>query len=1700
MQDAAGVDTSALGILAEEIERSLGAAAAALDRWEAQPGDPEALNGAHRALGQVRGALEVADVVGVPRVVRELESLFEDLERDRFRPDSDIPGLARYALSTIRRYLAAQALGSPQDMAVLSQVLQRLLLARGSDRLGAIELFRPDLSLLPPERPGSKRVHEALDPAGLQAVRARYQKGLLSWLRLGEQSGLLIMRSAIESVEAACDSATARAPWWVAAGLLDLLVEGALEPNVHVKRACSALDQWLRRVIDGAVTPPEQLMRELLYFLATSPAATNRAAEIRQAYRIDRMPQVDRQPQERAIPFMRQFQPLRDLERALERSVNGDASSLRAFKDGLEEAIRQAPQDATLTELLNEVLRAADRLGTHPLNACAPLAVEMATTLLFLQDVLSRWTTPDADLKERMSAALQRLRAAREGLGDSGAAGWASLFGAARRKAQDSVLSERLIAELLSTLANAEQRLNRYFQDPSSAGEELAAAQTALTQACGALQVAGQAAAAAAASYCVEQVKRYRAEPGAVGREDHEALAAALSGLHYYLEQLRFGPVDFGGIMARANAPESIYSAAAAQPGSGEPARASDAVKATVTVVPAAAQDGRKDEIWDLASDAGLLRVFIDEAKEVLEQVKGAVARMSEYAGDRQALATIRRSFHTLKGSSRMVQLAGLGDVCWEIEQALNHVLEAAGPADSELLEMIEVARARCDDWIAQLDSDGRARVDATDLIAWARRLRLRRSAPQDDATEDHSITIGGSRFSRTLFDVFLTEAGQILDSLDAELRIMQADPDARTGHEMFRLAHTLSGIAGTMRLDTVRDLAGSLESVIRILHEGTLSTNPEERELLGHSALALRAMIAQVAERSAPEPRSDLQAKLESMQMRLADQWPARTGREAPSHRILSSVDADVALRGENTVAFEIPARAGQPPARQVEHVFEPAVERRRQRLRDDVDTRMLHVFLEEASDLVPQIGQELHAWRKRPGSPLGTQALARLLHTLKGSARMAGAMGLGELIHSIETRVLAAAQLAVIPDSVFEALEAAYDRIGLLLERLSSSRATAAPQTPANAADRAALRDASQEGSVPEDAAAGSSGDAGRAQTAGQAQDFAQSPVAPVTQLRVQSDLIERLVAEAGEVAITRSRLESEMRNMRGALREMAENIARLRTQAREIEIQAESQMQSRLTVAQSAQGTMDPLEFDRFTRLQELTRFITESANDVATLQHNLVRRVDGCDAALASQARMTRVLQDALAGVRLVPFSSLSERLHRVVRLAAREAGKRVNLDIRGGTVELDRGVLDRIVAALEHLLRNAVAHGIETVDARKSAGKAATGEIDLEVVQEGNEVAIAVRDDGAGFDLERLLAKAIAAGLTTADKVLSEREVAQFAFVPGVSTVEQVTEAAGRGVGLDVVRSEVASVGGRVDVAFEQGKGTDFTLHLPLVVSVMQVLLVRCDRQLFAIPSAIVEQTRTVDRESFEQTRAAGRFEWRGHAYPVHDLGRLLGLGASEAGHKRRLPLVLVKAGTERVAIQVEELVAHQEVVVKNVGIQVARVAGVSGAAVIDSGEVVLILNPVLLTQRAEAHVGQLPRTRPAAPPRPAKATVIVVDDSVTMRRITSRVLSRQGFDVVEARDGVEALSKLETITPDVLLLDIEMPRMDGFELLRRMRGDARWRDIPVIVISSRTADKHREYAAQLGVAVFLGKPFEEHDLVARVAGLVTAAR
>jgi len=784
---------------------------------------------------------------------------------------------------------------------------------------------------------------------------------------------------------------------------------------------------------------------------------------------------------------------------------------------------------------------------------------------------------------------------------------------------------------------------------------------------------------------------------------------------------------------------------------------------------------------------------------------------------------------------------------------------------------------------------------------------------------------------------------------------------------------------------------------------------------------------------------------------------------------------------------------------------------------LPEDLDEEIVEVFFEEADEILEQLDENVHQWAREPGNRLFLEHLLRGLHTLKGGARLAGLVTLGDTTHQLESFLI---DVQSSPDDIgpelFHQLAGRFDELTSLIaviKRALAGEPVTWPPEPTEVEVTPEPEPLQPSGTQRAAAAAGPETDvpppptvtervprrpaAAKAPKAAPAEDQEKGDQrASQEMVRVGSGLLENLVNLAGESSIVRARIEQGMSDFTASLDEMETTIERLREQLRRLEIETEAQILFRQDRPEGpSYDEFDPLEMDRYSQLQQLSRGLSESASDMLDLKETLLFKARESETLLLQQARINTELQEGLMRTRMVPFSRLLPRLRRIVRQVSSELGKDVEFHAFNAEGELDRNLLERMVPPLEHMLRNAVDHGIETKELRKNYGKPSTGRIDLRLSREGGDVVIEISDDGAGIDVESVRAKAVERGLMAPGAKLRDDEICQFVLAPGFSTAKSVTQISGRGVGMDVVHSEVKQLGGSIQIASRQGKGTRFIVRVPFTVSVNRALMVSVGEDAYAIPLNTIEGIVLLTPEELERLYApeGNTFEYAGIPYRVRYLGHYLGREFRASSLQSSVPVVLVRSGDHAVAVHVDSVQGSREIVVKSLGPQFAGVGGISGATILGDGSVVVILDLLALI-RSQSSAGGAAK-RPLAGASRVRS-VMVVDDSVTVRKVTSRLLERQGMDVMVAKDGIEAISLLQERRPDVMLLDIEMPRMDGFEVARQVRHDERLSDLPIIMISSRTGEKHQEHAAQLGVNSFLGKPFQENELLATIDRLV----
>ncbi len=1644
------------------LDSLLGQASSDLEIYFSAPEvNREALQSALAGFHRICDVLRTLSLDGVTVFCGEIEVLLQELFTGMLSPPSVYRDTLQHALLALMHYLDALADGTGNPPLCLFPQYQELQQARGMEMSFEADLFFPDMQAeLPPpvlaQPPGEQ------PQARIKSERGKYQAALLKWLRQDSPAeALQSMHSAVQAIMECVPQDRQRAFWWVASALLDCMIYRGLPPGQGAGKLLNRIDLQMKSLAEGQLADTHDSLREMLYLVACSNEVNDTVAEVKRIYALE-----NHLPQACALP-VRKTGPVLDQMRA----------QLEKAKEGWEQCAHAGSVTPELAAQLAQLVSLADQLDrntlqylcrqiqtiasqAHNAEQIQRIALDMAMALLLLGGGMEHYGRLGGEfhgqariLSRRLQAAIANTPQDENKLAD--------LVTLHCRMEQRSVTAA-LISEIQDNLLHVEQGLHSFFGDTGKL-QALAQPRLLLRQAQGGLQfllldLPEQL------LRTLRQAVEYYAAGGSSAPGEMHTIAAALGALQAYMQSVAQGeqpdsaPLD-SALQGMRTLPQPIT------------AQLLEAQTPFKPTPGAAVQAVAAHALWE---GNELLEVFLEEAQEVLDSMHANLETLQLQPEIHEPLAAIRRGFHTLKGSGRMVGLTELAEVAWAVERAMNRWLQKNKPATPGLLKFILDAEAAFKGWVHALCTQGSTQVEADELVSAAQQIETgAESMPIAQSAEPVVVevsaeaaaaiavpeperelkresgrepelpppAVGAAALSPSRLSIAAEEAKQHVAALLWHLADLRESGHPAVSDGFLHEAHTLAGVNRTMGFNQIAELAHALEQWLEAHMGHPIALSGAQLSLLERTVAMLDDMSMAARNRQEPQAQPELITRLQTDRELAEQAKAAQPVAEArlPETRISVTLDP-------------------QQPAKVAQHA-QPAPATEQSMVQEEVDKHLLPIFLEDANDIFPQVGSDMRAWCGRPEEMAFGRSLQRSLHTLKGSARMAGAMHIGDLTHHMEERVVQALSQAQHEATFWDELENCYDGIANALEQLRSAKPFA---------DQAIVG-------------------------TGAPQDTAQRAM-----LRVRSGAVDRLVNQAGEISVTRSRAEAELHGFKGGLLELVDSVNRLRGQLRELEIQAESQMQARVSLFESTEEKFDPLEFDRFTRLQELTRFMNESVHDVLTVQQTLLKNLDKASAALAAQTYLNRELQQNLMSIRMVPFANISERLYRIVRQTSKEKDKKAKLELHGTEVELDHNVLDRMTAPLEHMLRNAIDHGLESPQQRERAGKPPVGVIRLSLRQENNELIFELSDDGAGINLARLRQKAVELGMPQLDENSSDEQVMQLISTPGLTTATEVSEVSGRGVGMDVVRSEITALGGRIEVSTKRGKETRFISHLPRTLMATQALLVRAGQAVYAIPSGMVEQVQQVKPAALKGIYHQGRVEWKGKPYPLHYLPRLLGNEECAPESHPYNRVLLLHSGEQRLAVHVDELIGHQEVVVRNMGPQLAHLPGIAGATVLGNGSVVLVLNPWQLAQ----HIPGAHKTAKAAAvePTPIQPLVMVVDDSLTVRKITGRLLARAGYQVATAKDGVDALEQLGEINPAVMLLDIEMPRMDGFELTRRLRSDPRTRHLPIIMITSRIAEKHREHAHELGVNAYLGKPYQEEDLLRHIAATVAVSR
>ncbi|MFK5969731.1 MAG: Hpt domain-containing protein [Candidatus Marithrix sp.] len=1143
--------------------------------------------------------------------------------------------------------------------------------------------------------------------------------------------------------------------------------------------------------------------------------------------------------------------------------------------------------------------------------------------------------------------------------------------------------------------------------------------------------------------------------------------------------------------------------------------------------------------------DEEIIEIFIEEVKEVLEEIVESFNSWQNNPDDSEALATLRRNFHTLKGSGRMVGATAIGELGWHFEEMLNQIISGNLFRNDNVLMLINKIEKILPTMIEQFKHSHATQYETLLLISQTEyfvKTKGQSLGEFEDNSEEPTTVTESKEFKNDLETPANTE--EVIE-LKVEQLIINEDelPDT------FEFANDLEQLELTDDFPEFDDSELNFDDISNL--ELDDSDFPEDDSFEINTELVSEELTSTDDEDSIYEEEIDPRLleifKIEANE-HLVELKKHFNNFNDKDYMIQEVVRSFHTLNGSSrTVDFLAISKLASPLENYATSLFEQQIELSVEiitlfteaiGLIDDLlnndsqpnketlltllnkiehnsasllnkseddssdsflpDTtdEFLAIFLDEAEEILENTQSLLERWTASPNNMQLMKELQRELHTLKGGARMVGIVQMGDLSHHLESILTKIVEgTAKSSNKLQEIVQNSVDELAAMLEAVRSNVPLEMPEDLIKKIETSLGDDEDTDESTESST------------TLSQPQEItkidkqinekeAELIDSVDDRIRVRATLIDKLTNLAGELSISRAHMEQQQDVIKNNLGEMEQTVVRLRDQLRRLEIETEAQIISHFGGLEENNTEFDLLELDRFSVMQQLSRSLLESISDLTSIEDSLKATTRQSDTLLVQQSRIGAELQENIMRTRMVPFSRVSPRLQRIARLTARELRKQADFSIEGENIEFERTVLNRIVAPLEHMLRNAIGHGIEDAQTRKQAGKSSIAKVIVSIAKEGAELIVKLSDDGAGLNLAAIRQKAEERGLIQPDTVVSDHELMQFVLEPSFSTAKMVTQLSGRGVGMDVANSEIKQLGGNLRIFSKAGKGTTFEIRLPLSLTINQALLIHVGEETMAIPINHLDAVMRIQREKVvNENDKITHYKYMDNDYSIFHLGELLGFSKTASLDMSLIPMLLIHVADHRVALLVDGIEGSKEIVVKSIGPQIGAIRWIAGASILGDGRVVIILDVPSLT-RIDSAKFIAPQVAEVKEEKVVTNTIMVVDDSITVRKVTARLLKRQGMNVITAKDGIDAIAKLQEHIPDLMLLDVEMPRMDGYELATQVRNNDDLKHIPIIMITSRTGAKHRDKAEKIGINRYLGKPFNETELLNNINTLL----
>ncbi len=1638
---------------------------------ESSPGQPEALSVCLARFNQIQSALKLLPQKSASLLAEELLGVTQALLESKTTNAQLAAETLLQSTLQLTTYVGQLAESQRDQPVVLMGVTNALRASRQLPSLTALDFFHPQVqSILPPLE---AQQFEQLIQSGaiklLKKIRQKYQVCLTSYLRRQEtEKSLLLISKLFGKLQNLSWGSPSSVLWDAGAALIEGLSEGSIPPSEISNTLLKALDNQLKTLIDSEGAdinkpPGAVLLKKLLFLIAIADSSSTLIQMQQKRYHLadaltdDLMQLINNelvQSPKKEIPTGQVSNPstfgaihkIAVLEARTEL-----AHARKAIKD-----YRNTQRNAEYLSKLPVLLKSAwDTLNMASLTGSADLIRQLQGY------IAAHW------LREEQKPAVKAM--------DTVAKGLMCL------ESHFTALLQSDMKQAREHLAEAEQYLD-HIEEKAQALQPVSLAEMSIDD----LEIIDAYTPAQTETPAELPENTLLATPGTLSLATEEALSPETSSSIVEVKH-RQTPLS----SAPCESTESTESAESQDSEQDSESHDEDEKD----------EKDEKDEEKDEKS--ALVTVFTEAATNVQRELNTKFLLWEKEPAVNDAIKVIRRSFNTLKNSARASGANIIGELASAVENMLNRLLSGSIKSGKNMLTLLRGVI----DILPELTDDFRAdsqllTPEVLLFMEQADDLARGETFYDPDELDDEGIESTDSpspaseqlpdaagQTIQTLTDLLLTPETDIL--LHADHHIEQwSSAIAATELKQFQQAlQVLSLKAGQAKLEPLVLLCNVLMDVCHYLglHEKSLPAILEAPLKEGFESLI--DLLNQAVARQTIEPPQAIFSLIKQSLESLLKEKHARKNTAVPA-------------KNNNVVKERMTPVIGEPD--------------KTENLSSKPDLELVTLFLEEASDLTETCSQALQSWLRHNNSVRPVAELQRCLHTLKGGALMLEFHELGNLSHALES-VYEAIVTGVreSDDAPLGLLQQAHDQIDGILQAISKGQAIPSVQTLVRQLNSwhghkgrsgavLSLPDYMGRASkVSPDNNHNVSGTTCTADRKAASEVPAQPVIAPSflnDRVRVSSDLLEQLVNLAGESSIHRSQIDQQIVDMNQSLGEMDRTVQRLQEQLRRLDIETQTHILSKKHQGDTeANHDFDPLEMDRYSELAQLSNALVESASDLDDLHQSLQDKSRATETLLLQQSRTQSELQTHLTQIRLVPFKRLLPRLYKTVRQVSSDLSRPVDLVASNTDTKIDRTTLDKIQAPIEHILRNAIAHGIESDrHTRLSAGKSEVGQLHLSLSYQGTYIALEISDDGQGIDYGAIRQKALQKGLITNDEKPSQGKLLKLIMTSGFSTADEITQISGRGVGLDVVHNEVRQLGGHLQIESKPGKGTRFTLHLPFQSAISRALMVEQGGHYYAFPMQCIDGVVMTTPEELMASYIEGQpFEHAGVGHKVISFGQLLGLPPTRI-QPEQCPVILIQRNGENVALHVDTVHGGREVITKSLGAQFKGLTGINGATILGEGHIVIIIDPVEMIRK---HHERLYTRQGQFIPETVKVSqavrVLIVDDSITMRKVTSEMLMRHGYQVETARNGIEAMNHITDHCPDLVLLDVEMPKMDGFEVASAIRNDPQFRALPIIMITSRTGAKHHARAKALSVNHYIGKPFQESTLLIAIKKLTS---